>query len=83
MTIATGSGCPKTLLFRAEGALSMRAPENIVENTSVRKKMSMDFIELVRMRGDFFGMSYCSEHLPQDQLTLFDGCYAREKSEHR
>ena len=59
------------LVYRAEGALSIESPENIVENTFVlkkRKDFTMAFRKLVRVCADLSGMSDCILHLPQVYL---------------
>ena len=59
--------------YRAEGALSIESPENIVGNRSVlKRKMKnsiMAFIKLVRVRADLSGMSDCILHLPRVYLS--------------
>ncbi len=62
----------QTVSFRAEGALSIVAPENIVENTSVLKKKKMKnflwpFRELVRVTLTKRFVSDCIDGLPMDK----------------
>ena len=59
----------KTEYCRAEGALSIESPENIVENTSVLKiKNSLvAFSELVRVTLTKRFVSGCIEGLPVDK----------------
>ena len=63
----------------------MRAPENIVENTSVRKmkKSIMAVIELVRVRARLSSMSGCFLHLPQVYLSHNERPYVGEMFEHQ
>ena len=69
---------------RAEGALSIVAPENIDENTSVLMTNSITaFIELVRVGAHFSSMSGCFLHLPRVYFSHNERPYTVKKSDHR
>ena len=56
--------------FRREAAISMRAPDDVVENRNSGKfRSTMDFRGLIRVRAELSGMSHSITHLPQVHLS--------------